>query len=151
MFSQVTRSTRTLLARPVLGAAGRGSGGTSAQLSSVITNGSRAGQWPAGGEFFLGFPSVPSRDDQQKRHLHATAKNEVTSIALGAIGVGAAALGAKYVVEAWTEYQARPKSEKAESSSSSGPSSWFGSRNFYSGGFEPEMTRREAALILGLR
>ena len=38
-------------------------------------------------------------DRQQKRHLHVTKPREVTTLALGAIGVGAGALGLRYVVE----------------------------------------------------
>ena len=37
--------------------------------------------------------------DQQKRQLHVTRPREVTTLALGAIGVGAGALGLRYVVE----------------------------------------------------
>ena len=48
--------------------------------------------------------------------------------------------------QAWTTYSSRPSSEKAKSSWSP-----FGSRNFYQGTFEEEMTRREASLILGIR
>lgn len=43
--------------------------------------------------------------------------------------------------QAYESYKARPKSEV---------SAWT-SRNFYDGPFEDKMTRREAALILGVR
>lgn len=45
-------------------------------------------------------------------------------------------------LQAYEAYKARPKSEKV--------SSWT-TRNFYDGPFEEKMTRREAALILGVR
>lgn len=45
-------------------------------------------------------------------------------------------------LQAYEAYKARPKSEKVNS--------WT-TRNFYDGPFEEKMTRREAALILGVR
>ncbi|OIT02098.1 PREDICTED: mitochondrial import inner membrane translocase subunit TIM14-3-like [Nicotiana attenuata] len=48
--------------------------------------------------------------------------------------VGAAALGARYLIRAWQTFKAAPRV-----------------RRFYPGGFEQVMTRREAALILGVR
>ncbi|KAG8378651.1 hypothetical protein BUALT_Bualt07G0007500 [Buddleja alternifolia] len=51
--------------------------------------------------------------------------------------VGTAALGARYLISAWKAFKARPVIPRA--------------RKFYPGGFEQVMTRREAALILGVR
>ncbi|KAI3454342.1 hypothetical protein Pfo_011005 [Paulownia fortunei] len=51
--------------------------------------------------------------------------------------VGTAALGARYLMRAWEAFKARPVVP-------------YG-RRFYPGGFEQVMTRREAALILGVR
>ncbi|GMH39946.1 hypothetical protein BSKO_07850 [Bryopsis sp. KO-2023] len=51
---------------------------------------------------------------------------------LAGIGVGAAALAARSALQAFNAFKAAPQ-------------------KFYKGGFLPEMTRREAALILGLR
>ncbi|KAL0441170.1 UNVERIFIED_CONTAM: Mitochondrial import inner membrane translocase subunit TIM14-3 [Sesamum radiatum] len=51
--------------------------------------------------------------------------------------VGSAALGARYLMRAWEAFKARPVVPRA--------------RKFYPGGFEQVMTRREAALILGVR
>ncbi|KAK6148218.1 hypothetical protein DH2020_019130 [Rehmannia glutinosa] len=51
--------------------------------------------------------------------------------------VGTAALGARYLIRAWEAFKARPIVPHA--------------RRFYPGGFEQVMTRREAALILGVR
>lgn len=48
-----------------------------------------------------------------------------------------AALAGKYGIEAWQAYKARPASQRL--------------RKFYEGGFQPVMTRREAALVLGVR
>ncbi|KAJ8563316.1 hypothetical protein K7X08_031768 [Anisodus acutangulus] len=48
--------------------------------------------------------------------------------------IGAAALGARYLIQAWQTFKAAPRV-----------------RRFYPGGFERAMTRREAALILGVR
>lgn len=48
-----------------------------------------------------------------------------------------AALGARYAIQAWQAFKARPFVPRA--------------RRFYPGGFQQVMTRREAALILGIR
>ncbi|XP_004241472.1 mitochondrial import inner membrane translocase subunit TIM14-3-like [Solanum lycopersicum] len=48
--------------------------------------------------------------------------------------IGAAALGARYLIRAWQRFKAAPRV-----------------RRFYPGGFDRDMTRREAALILGVR
>ncbi|KAK9088600.1 hypothetical protein Scep_027682 [Stephania cephalantha] len=53
---------------------------------------------------------------------------------LAGVSVAAAALGSRYLLQAWQAFKARPHI-----------------RRFYYGGFEPVMTRREAALILGVR
>ncbi|KAJ0409977.1 hypothetical protein P43SY_005871 [Pythium insidiosum] len=75
------------------------------------------------------------------RQLHSTPQRE-SMVLFAGLGVAGAAMGAKYLLQAWEAYQARPKSEKV--------SSWK-YRNFYDGPFEEKMTRREAALILGVR
>lgn len=56
---------------------------------------------------------------------------------LAGMAVAATAMGAKYGIEAWQAYKARPATARL--------------RKFYEGGFQPVMTRREAALILGVR
>eukprot|EP01018_Ginkgo_biloba_P031460 Gb_38140 [translate_table: standard] len=53
------------------------------------------------------------------------------------VSVAAIALGSKYLIEAWQAFKARPAVPRM--------------RKFYEGGFQPVMTRREAALILGVR
>ena len=56
---------------------------------------------------------------------------------MAGVAVAAAALAGKYGIEAWHAYKARPRVPRM--------------RKFYEGGFQPVMTRREAALILGVR
>ncbi|KAG6673150.1 hypothetical protein I3842_16G097400 [Carya illinoinensis] len=51
--------------------------------------------------------------------------------------VAGAALGTRYLIAAWQAFKARPMMPR--------------SRKFYYGGFEKVMTRREAALVLGVR
>ncbi|KAK9127262.1 hypothetical protein Syun_016059 [Stephania yunnanensis] len=53
------------------------------------------------------------------------------------VAVAAAALAGRYGVQAWQAFKARPPSARM--------------RKFYEGGFQPTMTKREAALILGVR
>ncbi|KAK2365393.1 hypothetical protein P8452_68150 [Trifolium repens] len=54
---------------------------------------------------------------------------------MAGIAVAAAAYAGKYGIQAWQAFKSRPPSL----------------RKFYEGGFQPTMTRREAALILGVR
>ncbi|CEG38954.1 mitochondrial import inner membrane translocase subunit tim14-1-like [Plasmopara halstedii] len=75
------------------------------------------------------------------RAFHASPQRENTALIAG-LGVAGAALSAKYALQVWNAYKSRPKSEQI--------SSWK-YRNFYDGPFEEKMTRREAALILGVR
>ncbi|KAL0719756.1 hypothetical protein Bca4012_069080 [Brassica carinata] len=56
---------------------------------------------------------------------------------LAGVAVAAAAYASKYGIEAWQAFKARPPRPKL--------------RKFYEGGFQAAMTRREAALILGVR
>ncbi|XP_059667690.1 mitochondrial import inner membrane translocase subunit TIM14-2-like isoform X2 [Cornus florida] len=56
---------------------------------------------------------------------------------IGGLAVAAACYAGKYGIKAWSAFKARP------------PTVTF--RKFYEGGFQPTMTKREAALILGLR
>ncbi|KAJ9694512.1 hypothetical protein PVL29_010146 [Vitis rotundifolia] len=51
------------------------------------------------------------------------------------LAVAAAALAGRYGIQAWQAFKARPPTL----------------RKFYEGGFQPTMTKREAALILGIR
>lgn len=56
---------------------------------------------------------------------------------LAGLAVAAAALAGKYGIQAWQAYKARPVVPRV--------------RKFYEGGFQATMTKREAALILGVR
>ncbi|RAL54979.1 unnamed protein product [Cuscuta campestris] len=51
--------------------------------------------------------------------------------------IAAAAYAGRYGILAWQAFKARPPTARM--------------RKFYEGGFQPKMTRREAALILGVR
>ncbi|CAL9166604.1 unnamed protein product [Musa hybrid cultivar] len=56
---------------------------------------------------------------------------------VASLSVAAAAMGGRYLIQAWQAFKARPVVPRV--------------RRFYPGGFEQQMTRREAALILGVR
>lgn len=53
------------------------------------------------------------------------------------LAVASGATAARYGIQAWSAFKARPATPAF--------------RKFYQGGFQPQMTRREAALILGVR
>lgn len=106
------------------------------------------------------------------RALHGTPANQ--NAGLIAIGVGVAALGVRQVAVVVDQYQQRKAAADAEAAAQAGPDGakdgeaageaagggWFKNmfnlsfkvgRRFYDGGFEDPMTKREAALILGIR
>uniref|UniRef100_A0A5B6ZC24 J domain-containing protein n=1 Tax=Davidia involucrata TaxID=16924 RepID=A0A5B6ZC24_DAVIN len=56
---------------------------------------------------------------------------------LAGLAVAAAAYAGRYGIQAWQAFKARPPTARM--------------RKFYEGGFQPTMTKREAALILGVR
>ncbi|KAJ7970406.1 Mitochondrial import inner membrane translocase subunit TIM14 [Quillaja saponaria] len=56
---------------------------------------------------------------------------------LAGLAIAAAALAGRYGIQAWQSFKARPPKPRI--------------CKFYDGGFQPTMTRREAALILGIR
>ncbi|XP_047323607.1 mitochondrial import inner membrane translocase subunit TIM14-1 [Impatiens glandulifera] len=56
---------------------------------------------------------------------------------LAGLAVAAAALAGRYGIQAWNTLKTRPPKPRM--------------RKFYEGGFQPTMTKREAALILGVR
>lgn len=74
------------------------------------------------------------------RAFHSSPPRD-NAVLFAGLGIAAAAMSAKYVVQAYEAYKARPKSEVSK----------WKYRNFYDGPFEEKMTRREAALILGVR
>lgn len=60
-----------------------------------------------------------------------------TTPLIAGLSVAAVALAGRYSIQAWQAFKARPPTARM--------------RKFYEGGFQPKMTRREAALILGVR
>ncbi|GAB2300564.1 hypothetical protein Dimus_034604 [Dionaea muscipula] len=56
---------------------------------------------------------------------------------IAGVALAATALAGKYSIQAWQAFKARPPRPRI--------------RRFYEGGFQQQMTRREAALILGVR
>ncbi|XP_018474081.2 mitochondrial import inner membrane translocase subunit TIM14-1 [Raphanus sativus] len=56
---------------------------------------------------------------------------------LAGVAVAATALAGRYGIQAWQAFKSRPPRPKI--------------KKFYEGGFQPTMTKREAALILGIR
>lgn len=111
-------------------------------------------------------------------YYHRSVRDESGLIVAGAALIGGS-IAAHYVIQGYHAYQAklkeieerekqrrlegisreehpektstRKKSEAKENIFSNVLNSSFFSRNFYDGGFEEKMTRREAALILGVR
>jgi DnaJ family protein C protein 19 len=124
--------------------------------------------------FYLSLPS--DREDkkdaslraslQQVRALHTSPKSQ--SFILACVGVAGAAFGASIVLDSVAKRSAEQAAAAAaagsegktdkdqEAAAGSGLfSSLFnnvlGAKTFYQGGFEEKMTKREAALILGVR
>lgn len=113
------------------------------------------------------------REEPRRRAYHASRKSE--NVALYGISVAMVALGGKFAVDAYIKHAAakeaaeaiRQEEEKATGGDTKkkkaddakeGGENWFATfltgilgKSFYEGGFEDEMTRREAALILGIR
>jgi DnaJ family protein C protein 19 len=98
------------------------------------------------------------------RALHASARREsMTPVIVGG-GIAVIALAGSKLIEA-IDRRAAAKAAAAEGATGEGKAadaaaddagagflSWFSfGKRYYEGGFEPEMTRREAALILGIR
>ena len=104
------------------------------------------------------------------RALHATVPRESTVILVGGLGVAGALMGINYSIEAWNAFQKSRAKQAAdeekygtnsdsggasgtndgEDTTASGHSTYYAKR-FYDGPFEEEMSKREAALILGVR
>eukprot|EP00750_Incisomonas_marina_P028716 INCI6855.1.p1 GENE.INCI6855.1~~INCI6855.1.p1 ORF type:complete len:177 (-),score=25.76 INCI6855.1:80-610(-) len=82
---------------------------------------------------------------EQQRSIHTTAKQDSTVVLLGGVAAAVGFIALHYAVEGVTAIQEkRSKGEPIFARSKYG-------MKFYEGGFEDEMTRREAALILGVR
>lgn len=111
---------------------------------------------------------------QKVSNFHFSGRNENTLI-FGGVGAIVGAVGIQYVLKAYRSLpksdpeqkpiegsvesgeqtttktqQASGKAKTDAGSSTSVFSSWF-ARNYYEGGFEDKMTKREAALVLGVR
>ncbi|KAG9146296.1 hypothetical protein Leryth_007987, partial [Lithospermum erythrorhizon] len=56
---------------------------------------------------------------------------------IAGLAVAAAAYAGRCGIQAWQAFKARPPTARLQ--------------KFYEGGFQPKMTRREAALILGIK
>ena len=61
---------------------------------------------------------------------------QVEGIISGA-AIAAAAYAGRFSIQAWKAFKVRPPTARL--------------RRFYDGGFQPSMTKREAAIILGIR
>lgn len=68
---------------------------------------------------------------------YSTWNLDQTTPLIAGLAVAAAAYAGRYGIQAWNAFKARPPTAKL--------------RKFYEGGFQPTMTKREAALILGVR
>ena len=105
-----------------------------------------------------------------RRLYHSTAPAQSAAFLMGCVGVAGVCYTIDYGIKAWEQHKETraaassnaaheasgdgdgAENEKGGSSSSSGGfGSSFYAKRFYDGPFEEEMTRREAALILGVR
>lgn len=66
---------------------------------------------------------------------------------IAGLSIAAAALAARYGIAAIESWQTAVRAGGA----AAGAASMGAAKRFYEGGFEPKMTRREAALVLGIR
>ncbi|OMO72569.1 hypothetical protein CCACVL1_17713 [Corchorus capsularis] len=72
-----------------------------------------------------------------QRYRDFSESSEMVAPIIAGLAVAAAAYAGRYSVQAWQAFKARPPTARL--------------RRFYEGGFQAVMTRREAALILGVR
>lgn len=89
-----------------------------------------------------------------KRHIHCTKPNQIGEPLIVGVGIAAIAYGAKTIAEAVAnrqEQKAQPDSETEKDKKGESFLGSFFQARFYEGGFEEKMTRREAALVLGVR
>ena len=147
------------------------------QRFSAPASGSYFGRSAASSTPLMGASSSSSSEDERRRarrsasalgpalsrSLHSTARAENGTILVSALGIAGVAYGGKIVAEQVDKWQTAKaaaaanggeEGEEGEEASSSSGGGMFGSlfaKNFYEGGFEDKMTRREAALILGIR
>ncbi|CAM9452832.1 unnamed protein product [Scytosiphon promiscuus] len=106
----------------------------------------------------------------QARDIHVSRRNESTVLLAGA-GIAVSAMVARYGLVEYRKYQfwhpehtcsglmwaQQPKDGKADAAGPGAPATGVGSmfgafgKRYYEGGFDEKMTRKEAALILGVR
>ena len=102
---------------------------------------------------------------QQRRNYGVTKRTD-SALIIGGLGIVIAAAGAQYGIDIYTKFTEQraaaaadaktggttdsTKNENAEESPFAFMNTWF-AKNFYDGGFEEKMSKREAALILGVR
>ena len=119
-------------------------------------------------------PNNEDKKNENKRRLHSSSTNHSSlAIALGCLGGAGALYGTSILIDKYQQQATTTSSENKESleggaastsnsASANGTTTtttqnagWFGSlfanKGFYEGGFEEVMTKREAALILGIR
>lgn len=125
------------------------------------------------------FPTASAVPSIRVQNYHVT-KHADNQLVIGGIALASSAIALQYVLNAYSAYQAKQpeKSEGEEAADESAAkattedasaakrdrkqnttntnaeaspfASWF-AKNFYDGGFEEKMSKREAALILGVR
>ncbi|GMI43511.1 hypothetical protein TrCOL_g487 [Triparma columacea] len=112
-------------------------------------------------------PHLLSNRSQSRTYVTKTPPQSSASLVAGLASVALAAQAGKHAVVAYNEWQAsKPEDTASPDDGSSGDGGtkkkgkkknffdqfgFGGPSKFYEGGFEDEMTRREAALILGVR
>jgi len=133
----------------------------------LIQNARMAGKIVPGNWTFSDFLSSASSLTLFPRRSYGISRRKENSLIVGGLALFTAAVAIQYGIQIYNTVSAaksqtdgsEPTAEKnteAGSSGSSGSSfsfdmsSWF-ARNFYEGGFEDKMSKREAALILGVR
>uniref|UniRef100_A0A7S3K3A3 J domain-containing protein n=1 Tax=Aureoumbra lagunensis TaxID=44058 RepID=A0A7S3K3A3_9STRA len=83
--------------------------------------------------------------------LRQQVRRESSLLVAGGLGVAALAFGSQQLLIAYKKWQSNSQTSSGESSSGDPIFTNFFARRFYDGPFEAKMTRREAALILGVR
>ncbi|XP_021818541.1 mitochondrial import inner membrane translocase subunit TIM14-1 [Prunus avium] len=91
------------------------------------------------------FPNSEAKGKSSEKALNETPNSELrhdtfdamATPFLAGLAVAATALAGRYGIQAWHAFKTRPPKPRM--------------RKFYEGGFQQAMTKREAALILGIR
>ena len=93
--------------------------------------------------------------DAPPRHAVYTPRRENSLLVVGGLAVAAGAMGAKEIIKFMEARKAAAAADPGgdEKKKAAAGASWFDAwgRKYYEGPFEAEMTRREAALVLGVR